>query len=140
MGRLAAFLALGATGLPEGEPAAQAPQLGFQERDIVCRLLLEKIQDFLDLPPRLAEQALFEADHLGVDGAPVLDVVGIAGIPVLTLHQPIEVDDPLHEVERLHPGPMIMAGLSSLPLGRTGGMLSEVDVLHAYSRAVISVV
>src|SRR5437016_1853035 len=35
---------------------------------------------------------------------------------------------------------MIMAGLSSLPVGRTVEMLSEVDVLDAYSRAVISVV
>src|SRR5256886_4521477 len=137
MGRLAAFLALGATGLPEGEPAAQAPQLGFQERDIVCRLLLEKIQDFLDLPPRLAEQALFEADHLGVDGAPVLDVVGIAGIPVLTLHQPIEVDDPLHELERFHRVQMIMACLGPPPLGTTVEMLSDVDLLDAYSPAVI---
>src|SRR5437016_10603450 len=35
---------------------------------------------------------------------------------------------------------MIMAGLSSLPVGRTVEMLSEVDLLDAYSRAVISVV
>src|SRR5437773_10174281 len=35
---------------------------------------------------------------------------------------------------------MIMAGLSSLPVGRTVEKLSEVDLLDAYSRAVISVV
>src|SRR2546427_12843129 len=116
MGRIGAVLALGPTGLPESGPAAQAPQLGLQERDIVAVPLLVRFRDFLDLLPRLAEQALFEADHLGVDGAPVLDVVGIAGIPVLTLHQSIEVDDPLHEAERLHCDPMIMACLSRPPL------------------------
>src|SRR5205823_650881 len=128
MGHLAAFLALGATGLPEGEPAAKAPQLGLKERDIVAAQLFAHVRNLLQLLPRLAEQPLLEADHLGIDGTPVVDVVGIAAVPVLAFHQPVEVDDPLNELWRLHRAQMIMACLSSLPVGTTEAVLSDVDL------------
>ena len=91
--------------LPEVQAASEPLPLRLKERDIDPGQLLLCLGNPLDVVARLAEKLLLEPDQVGVDGAPMPDVVGVEIITVLALQQPVEIDDSLREIGRFHRRP-----------------------------------
>src|ERR1700704_4927661 len=91
--------------LPELQAAPEPLHLLLEERDVDPSQLLLCLGNLLEVLARLTEQTLLEPDQVGVDGAPMADVVRVESVPVLAVQQPVEIDDSLYENGRGHRPP-----------------------------------
>jgi hypothetical protein len=87
---------------PELQAALESIHLRLEEWDIDPSELLLCLGDLLDVLTCPAEQLLLEPDEVGVDSAPVPDILRVDAISTLPLQQAVEIDQPFRKVGWFH--------------------------------------